>query len=412
MINNISFLDFKRNNKPISMLKRNPQVSLVSFGGGNIRPLAKDTVSFGAKNNKNQDLEAFMSVIHNDDLCAELHNDAQEAKNYVQDIVTRYFENFVYDKKKNPQGIIEPIQGRVKSPGSIKEKVVKKFMTAILPSEDSSGRVPAMITIFSPYSKEGMKQNLRDVPGVRLVVKEDSDNAMDVVVGKICDAIKTEGIVIDKIENHFGEGSNVNPYFTKEQLERIAVAANEIRRLNKLPEIGVLENKTPTGYMALHLDIDTTFIGRFKDSRGFYSELQILGSDVAMLKDVEDLCYKLEDGKSIKQKHPSFSPFEIYFKEAYNDTENYPNIRADYKEYTRKAYAYQRNRKPHNGVVHDDTKNWAYAYPTIEQCGLKGKIPPILDFNILARIKRDCEDLNYIYYNPQKILDEFMAVRG
>ena len=61
-------------------------------------------------------------------------------------------------------------------------------------------------------------------------------------------------------------------------------------------------------------------------------------------------------------------------------------------------------RKPSNDAE-DNTKDWAYKFPTIKECGFEGKLPPILDFNILARIKRDCDDI----YRVQKEVDDILA---
>ena len=67
-------------------------------------------------------------------------------------------------------------------------------------------------------------------------------------------------------------------------------------------------------------------------------------------------------------------------------------IRDAFLEYTRKAYEIQRKRKPSDDAENDVT-NWAYKYPTIEECNLVGQVPPELDFNILARLKRDLDDV-------------------
>ena len=64
----------------------------------------------------------------------------------------------------------------------------------------------------------------------------------------------------------------------------------------------------------------------------------------------------------------------------------------------------QRLRKPSNNA-RDNIKDWAYKYPTIKECGLEDKIPAILDFNILARMKRDCDDLYLLEYGSRGILE-------
>lgn len=408
MLNNISFLNFKSSFQPsLRVINKNNQTNVISFNGANLKPLACDTVSFGKKEKQGNyiDDEALMVAIHNDEICAQLHRDAQDAKQYLHNAILKYFGDYICDKD-NPEGIIEPLQSRVKTPGSIKEKVVKRLAKTLLPKQDQNERLKPYLTTFNPFSKEGIKENIRDVAGCRVVVKDAFGNTMDTIVDELCTLIREEEMIIEEIENHVSKDKGVTPYFTETQLRKIKQAVNEVRRANSLPTIDIKETDFGTGYMALHLDVDTTNIGRRKDNRGFYTELQILGSDVAMLKDIEDLCYKLKDNKSIKQNHPSFTPFEKFFQEAYTNTEDYPNIVEKYQEYTKKAYQAQRNRRPHGNSVTDDTKNWAYSYPTIEECGLKGEIPPILDFNNLARLKRDCDDLMYVYNNPQQILDD------
>ena len=427
MINNISFLNFKSNLRPsLRVLGGNNQANVISFNGANLKPLAHDTVSFTSKTKEGNyiDDEALMSAVHNDEICEQLHNDAQEAKQYLHDTIEKYFKGYIYDKVTNPDGLIEPLQSRVKTAGSIKEKVVKKLAKTLLPQKDPNKRLRPYLTTFNPFSKEGIKENIRDVAGCRIVVKDAFDSTMDTIVDELCTLIREEEMIIEEIENHVPKeepqeqssaeenGDNkpkqekVVPYFTEAQLRKIRQVINEVRLANNLPTIDIKVAYSDAGYMALHLDVDTTNIGRRKDNRGFYTELQILGSDVAMLKDIEDLCYKLKDNKSIKQNHPSFTPFEKFFQEAYTNTEDYPFIVEKYQEYTKKAYQAQRMRRPQGNNASDDTKDWSYTYPTIEECGLKDDIPPILDFNNLARLKRDCEDLLYVYNNPQKVLDD------
>ena len=372
-----------------------------------MQPLTADTISFGKKEKQGNyiDNEALMAAIHNDEICEQVHRDAQDAKQYLHDIILKYFGGYICDKD-NPNGIIEPLQSRVKTAGSIKEKVIKKYARTLLPKLEPNKKVRPYMTTFNPFSKEGIKENIRDVAGCRVVVKEAFGSTMDTLVDELCTLIREEELIIEEIENHISTDKGVEPYFTEAQLNKIKQVVNEVRLANSLPTIDVKKTDFGTGYMALHLDVDTTNVGRRKDNRGFYTELQILGSDVAMLKDIEDLCYKLKDNKSIKQNHPSFTPFERFFQEAYTNEEDYPKIKEAYQEYTKKAYQAQRNRRPHDGDVKDDITDWAYAYPTIEECGLKDKIPPILDFNNLARLKRDCDDLMYVYNNAQQILDD------
>jgi hypothetical protein len=137
--------------------------------------------------------------------------------------------------------------------------------------------------------------------------------------------------------------------------------------------------------------------------------MQIIGADVEILKDVENFCYKLKNGLDIMQGHYAYAPFVKHFISYYPDekdkSEDAQKLRNAYLEYTRKAYELQRNRTPDYANAQDDVTNWAYRYPTIKECGFEGVIPVELDFNNLARIKRDCDDIYKVANNAQDILD-------
>ena len=165
MINNISFLNLRRNTLSLNKTNSNNQTNSISYSGSSLKPLAYDTVSFGAKHKTETELEIMMQAIHNDEICEQLHEDAQETKNYMEGIVKKHFGNFVFNRESNVNGIIEPIQGRVKSPGSIKEKTLKRFIRSIEVEKDEFGNARPTVTTFSPYNKDSIKKNIKDVPG-------------------------------------------------------------------------------------------------------------------------------------------------------------------------------------------------------------------------------------------------------
>ena len=72
-----------------------------------------------------------------------------------------------------------------------------------------------------------------------------------------------------------------------------------------------------------------------------------------------------------------------------------PNIKEDFDTYTKKAYLLQRLREP----VEKKGSKKTYLFPTIEQCGLKGRIPKELDFNNLAKLKAPCDKIYDIFEN-------------
>lgn len=390
MISNISFLNFKSQLNPIN--NNSSKVLNFNIKAPKLAPLAQDTISFTG-------LSEYKAAFNNIEICKRLHENAQPANQYLQSVLDKYFSQDVYDENNNPNGIIAPIQARVKSPESIEEKVSDKISSAFRQTNESK----FYRKIFSPHSEKGIKENIRDISGARIVVTEAQGNVMDRVVDNLCRMIRHENLVIEEIENHISPEEGSASYFTDAQLKKIEDAVNDVRSDNGLEGIDFKIDKTKTGYMALHLSVDTRYAPKFYKNQGFWSELQIIGSDVELLKEIEDFCYKLKKGMSIHSADIAYKPFEEMFLNAYNDTENYPDVKEAFRQYTIKAYLAQKDRLP-SGEAEDDTTNWAYRYPTIKDCGFEGKIPPILDFNILARIKRDCDDLHNVEVNSEKIM--------
>ena len=394
MISNISFLNFQSQSSQIKSNNNNSKVLNFNIKAPKLAPLAQDTISFTG-------LSEYKAAFNNIELCKKIHQCAKPANQYLQDVLEKYFAQDVYDEKTNPRGGIAPISARVKSPESIEEKVSDKISSTFkaVKEEDFYEK------IFSPHSEKGIKDKIRDISGARIVVTEAFDNVMDKVVDNLCAMIREESLIVDEIQNHTSPDSKADSYFTDEQLKKIQDAVNEVRADNGLDEIEVDTDTTKTGYMALHLSIDTRYIPKLAKNQGFWSELQIIGSDVELLKDIEDFCYKLKKGMSIHSQDVAYKPFEEMFLNAYNDTEHYPNVQEAFRQYTIKAYLAQKKRLPSDDIK-DDTTSWAYRYPTIKDCGFEGQIPPILDFNILARIKRDCDDLHNVEINSRSIVDK------
>ena len=159
--------------------------------------------------------------------------------------------------------------------------------------------------------------------------------------------------------------------------------------------------------MALHLDVDLSDENFATKNDNYKGEIQFVGYDVERLKDVEDLCYKLRHDKALKGGHPAYSAFSQYYKKfsTTGDIEKDEELRQNFIEYTARAQIHQRRKEPINAITNEKTKK---ALPTIEQCGMIGKIPPELDFNRLAVIKKRSDELYEITKNMQIFL-EFLA---
>ena len=393
MLNNINLLNFKSNLQPLKLNKNKNQNQKSNVTAPKLAPLANDTVSF--KGNVE-----YRAAINNAELCKEIHKEAVYVNQWLKSTLDKYFGNDIYSEE-NPDGIIEAVQARVKTGNSIEEKISDKIREAL----ESTGDIKEKI--FSPHDEKAIKKNIRDISGGRIVIKNAHNGYMDKVVDNLCKMITSERLIIDEIEYHKSPANDISQYFTDKQLGKITEAANKIRKANKLPLIKAKSKKSPSGYMALHLSINSTRKPNNVDDiyQNFYSELQIIGSDVEMLKDIEDFCYKLKKGLEIKSGNVAYTPFEKLFLEAWNTTDKkYGDVQKNFKDYTIAAYKAQRMRKPSDDAE-DNTKDWAYKFPTIKECGFEGKLPPVLDFNILARIKRDCDDI----YRVQEEVEDILA---
>lgn len=387
-----------------SKLIQPQQKSNLSFNGNtNLAPLLKDTVSFCGIN---KDLSN--DEIDNYDVCRQININAAQIQEVMEGMLSKHFNLLIYDRNRNIEGVINPIEVRVKTPESIHEKTLAKIKKAWKPDDRGNSRSNEA---FSPYDKYAIMDKIRDISASRITIR-DIDAKSDEIIDRLCQMIKQENLILDEIENHRFSRSKV--YFSNAQLDRLLQCANKQRKQNGLyPLKRVEDSPTETGYMALHLSFDLRNKKIFGDDNGLntrsFHEMQIIGSDVGKLKDIEDFCYKLatENPKSIMQGDSAYDPFIEYFYKYYpkkdNKTKKAASTRKAFRQYTQKAYEVQRNRKPTDDAENDVT-NWAYKYPTVEECGLVGEVPEELDFNILARLKRDLDDVYKVTRHGIEIL--------
>ena len=395
-MNSVNFLNFKSqvNQYRPKIVYSSQPLSGFSVKASKIAPLSRDTVSFKGGTN-----EAYISALDNLDICHEVSLNAQEVNKIFVEILNKYFVGEDEATRQRNKAILS-LKARVKSGYSIAEKVAEKISGKF---NDKKYYDKPEVTVFPPKSPVGIKENIRDISGARIVVKDSNSDSMDVVIDNLCKMIISENLVIAEIENNVSPDKSAKPYFNSKQLKKLLDAANQARRKNGLSEIDLKTKITDYGYMALHIIVDTRNKPQLVKNQGYWSEIQVLGRDVEVLKDIEDFCYKLKKGMSIKSKDVAYRAIGDMFSAAYNDMTR-PNVRKNFRLYTIEAYKRQRNRIPTQDVT-DDTTNWAYKLPTIEECGFKGKLPYVLDFNLLARILRDCDDLFHVEYNGQEILD-------
>ena len=345
-----------------------------------LAPLAHDTVTFSGNNAKlNRSLyEAFDNL----ETCTEVRDNAEPAmrdlKNTLETALAPYIAS-----KNNPHGLIDSIHTRIKTPESIREKVADKLEAAILSPQPWA---------FNPKTAEGVKGVVGDIVGARIILRKTDTKQASEIIDVLANLIRQKKIKITKIENYLPlDEKSATRYFQDSDLNRLKDAINSTKAKNEAP-IDIRNNTKKTGYMALHLDLDLSNAYYSSKNNKYKGEIQIVGYDVAKLKDLEDYCYKMKPGKDIKGGYFPYKPLSTHFYNLYNNTAQYPNIKEDYDKYTARAYLLQISKKPSSA----EEKKKDDTFPTIEECGLEGKIPKGLDFNVLNEITKCCDKTSSI----------------
>ena len=222
-------------------------------------------------------------------------------------------------------------------------------------------------------------------------MKESGPEYTAVVIEALKKAAEEGELKITSIENNLPDprklpkGKKLSDYIyaTERQLLSLAKAANA----------PLIKNKSKSGYLAIHINVDLSS-PLFNSYNGVYNgysgEIQIIGSDVLQLKEIEDLCYKLKDNKNAI--HIAYKPFKEHFQKYYKD-----DVKQAFDNYTYALYLAQRALPP-------GTKTQT-RFPSIQELGFEGKVPPELDFNILKQIKLPCDKKKELMRQKQK-LDE------
>jgi len=313
----------------------------------NLAPLRYDTISFG---NTDKKLPADQKFIESFKLSEasvnNIHSNAIQAKNYLENQLSNLFEDMISKNVHDDKPVLS-INYRVKTPESIAEKALTRRW----------------------LNEKEVKSGMTDIVGARIIMNNASRENVDKVIEKLTNAEKNGKLRILEIENYRPEpkiddkGDIIHSYdyASAKALSKLKCECDKKGR-----SIPKRDEDLPTGYMAIHLLTELP--------NGFTGEIQIMGKDVAALKDIEDICYKCKSGKSI---NPIYEPMKEKLEPLMNDDDVL--LQHEYNNYTRKAYIYQRNKEPYNIKA-----NTGYLQ-------IPNYLPKELDFNYLAKLKHQCE---------------------
>lgn len=241
----------------------------------------------------------------------------------------------------------------------------------------------------------GVKHYANDIVGGRIIIDELGPEHGGLVLEALKQAVEDGAFKITSIENNIPDPKKLPD---GKKIEDYAYATNrQLNSLAKAAGVKVIENKSKSGYLALHINIQLEnellekYNGVFK---GFDGEIQIIGEDVLALKEVEDMCYKLKDNKNAI--HEDYRPFKEYFTTFYNDDN--PEVQKNFDDYTYALYLAQRS------IPAGSTKTSKFL--TIDDLGFAGKVPPELDFNNLRKIKESCDIIHRAHVKQQEAANE------
>lgn len=306
-------------NYNIAPLKQNDNHSKFSsasrFGLSMPKPLSCDTVSF--QGGREALKKAAMEAIEQTNKKAGSFTEAARIRD-IKDITESLRQAHKDTKKKllsiykgsiaekeRTQGFSLTLLDRIKTNGSMKEKTTSVDLEQI---QDASG--------FAIV--------LEDVSGF----KKFTD--------KFSDMIKQGYTVID-YEYH-----RVPPLYKRGQIDKAYDSVNpstqqrlkaEILKLNPQMEGKMLERDSKAGYSAIHMIL--------RDKKGFEHEVQVYTRAMADVKNIENIIYKLKNGKSIPEKFLLVSPHLRMLKPAKKGETLSPEaiaIQAEMKGYTWDAY--------------------------------------------------------------------------
>lgn len=257
----------------------------------NLRPLEKDTVSFGAKTRFILDSADEMQSIAKTKILGQWDNNGVSFQD-IRDIAQSFEQplgKFIRELKAamkdliatdaKPNNPIMPgvrgIKGRVKKPASIAEKANSRKLFTIEEIE-----------------------KMGDVGGARIVMRSATQDDIALVFEALGSMVK-KGAKIKEVENY-----RLNPndsYVSQKTLEDFETLC---QKHGQYPEV---KNKPlPNSYTAIHVTVEL--------SDGKLIELQIMGRDMEQVKEVEDFFYKWRCGEGNKKFDSKYKPIQAVFE--------------------------------------------------------------------------------------------------
>ena len=376
----------------------NDNTSNSKYGLKMSAPLVHDTVSFGIRKGRKTlqaaryaaraaaekaaalEEEIDKNAVTNKELPAEqkiwkinkkdaeyIHSQILKPQIYIRNFIHNLFDDLIYSEK-NPRNPIMEIHDREKKVPSIIEK------TATL-------KLRSVQEVFD---------NVTDLNGVKIVMrKKAGQDEMDFVLDRFVPMIKTGQTELKEIEVKLPVAVKSLPM--KEQEKYIYASMGMLKRLIEVQE-GVWNTKntskenirkvvfriqyTKGNYCALHMLFD---FPNNKELRVF--EAQFMGAYEGEGKDLDDIVFKLLDGKEVDKKYHKI-------KKLIEDLKADKTGAIDrFKQYRKDAILGLRERERHENATQKTTSKNAKLFISAE----KYNLTPEYDLNSMLDLKNEAD---------------------
>ena len=285
-VNNFRFSNPLRFNQTDSQ-----PVSAPKFGLTMAKPLSKDTVSFGATaKNVNRAINS------------KLSRDISKGAKFYEIQVAAIFTSILaplMSTDETPDNVIEYFNVRTKGKDSIGAKsgeVKGKYKTGDI---IKGGK--------KCTTKDAISLNMTDLLGAKAVLTIGSKHNAKMVIEALTHALKNGQIRLREIEQKVPKSCmrdektlTTCTYATDSTLDKMKSASE--KRFNNEVKTDY-RDYTPSNYSALHFLIDVLLKDPNGKSVWKTVEVQVLGHDVNEYKELDDILYKLLNGKNVDKKY-------------------------------------------------------------------------------------------------------------
>lgn len=302
----------------------------------------------------------------------EIHSKILKPQAYIRNFIHNLYDDLLYSEKSLKNPILE-IHDREKSVESIIEKSATRKWTNI----------------------QEILDNMTDLNGIKIVTrKKAGKEEMDYILDRLVPMIKTGQLELKEIE--IKRPAAIKHLSAKEQAQYDYASMPMLKKLIEVQE-GVWNTKktakenirkvnfgkpqyTPGNYCALHLLLDLPN----KDARVF--EAQFMGAYVGAGKDLDDILFKILDGKHVNKK---YTRIKKLFEELKADT---TGAKDRFMQYRKDALFALREKELREATANKSMGKNIKLFISAE----KYNLTPEYDLNNLMDLKIDCDNKSAI----------------